>query len=131
MSDPFVVAAFKVVLSTTSAPFVDTLNTRPASLPETFSTLERDHAEVSRVTLGTPAMFREVGVLQIVVHVRSGIGDSAAQVLAEEVRDAFHNYALGYLQVQEVASAVVFAPDDGNYFELKIPVTYLFDFFKP
>lgn len=131
MSDPIVVAAFKAVLATTSAPYVETLNVRPASLPNTFSTLERDHSEVLRITIGTPTQFRETGVLQVVVHVRAGLGDDSAQTLAEEIRDAFHNYAVGYLSVLEVSSATIFAPDDGNFFEVKIPISYMFDFFKP
>ena len=131
MSDPVVINAFKAILATTGAPFVDTLNVRPATLPNTFSTLERDHAEVARITIGTPAQFRESGVLQIVVHVRAGLGDGPAQMLAEQIRDAFHDYAAGNLFVLAVGSATVFEPDDGNFFEMKVPVHYQYDFFKP
>lgn len=139
MSHPQVLADFKarvVGLMTLDSPpiavpLLETLNIRPSSAPDKFITLERDHSYTSRITLGVPTQFREMGIISIVVHVRSGIGADAADILAEQVCDLFHNFSVGYLQVLTVGSAVFVNPDDGNFFELKVPVDYMFDFFKP
>lgn len=131
MSDPLVIAAFEVLLTAAPIPYVDTLNLRPATLPDQYVSLERDHSTVIRVTLGLPAMFRENGVLSILVSVRSGYGSTSAGGLAEQVRDLFHDCTVGHFRVLSVGSAFVISPDDGNYFQLKIPVEYEFDFFKP
>lgn len=138
MSHPQALAYFKAQLSglmtldspPVSVPLIETLNVRAPSMPDKFVTLERDYSTTSRITLGVPTQFREEGIVNIVVHVRSGIGADAADILAEQVRDLFHNFSVGYLQVLTVGSAVFVNPDDGNFFELKVPVDYIFDFFK-
>ena len=132
MSDPIVTTIFKTRLgSLADVPCIDVLNVRPATLPDVFTSVERDHSTTSRITLGTPTQFREEGVINVVVHVRAGQGSAAAEALTEQVRDLFHNYSVGNLQVYTVDSGVVISPDDGNFFELKVPVGYMFDFFKP
>lgn len=132
MSDPTAVALVRARLAdlASATPVLETLNIRPASLPNAFLTLERDHSLVSRITLGTPTLFREVGAINVVVHTRSGIGDTDAGVLAEEVRSLFHNYAVGHFQVLTVGSAAIFLPDEGNFFEVKVLVEYQLDFFR-
>lgn len=75
-------------------------------------------------------MYRERGLLHVNVNVRSGIGDTSARTLAETVRDLFHNYAVGHLRVESVDSAYAVNPDDGNFFQIKVPVHYQYDFFK-
>lgn len=132
MSDPTAVACVRSRLAAmvSATPVLETLNVRPERLPDVFLTIERDHSLVSRITLGTPTLFREVGAINVVVHTRSGIGDTDAGVLAEEVRDLFHNYAVGHFQVLTVGSAAVFLPDEGNFFEVKVLVEYQLDFFK-
>lgn len=132
MSDVQVIDAFKARLATTSSPFRDTLNQRPSTIPDTFTSLERDQSTVKRITIGTPAMFREDGVLCVIVHTRAGLGDASAQTAAEEVRDAFHNYFVGQLQILEVHSPRPETDDaEGNFFRVRVPVQYQFDFFKP
>lgn len=132
MSDPTAVSVVRTRLAdlTSATPVLETLNVRPSSLPDVFLTIERDHSLVSRITLGTPTLFREIGAINVVAHTRSGIGDTDAGVLAEEVRDLFHNYAVSHFQVLTVGSAVVFLPDEGNFFEVKVLVEYQLDFFK-
>lgn len=130
MSDPIVIAAFRARLETLTTPFVQTLNERPSSLPTLYTSLERDYCEVERITLGVPSQFRETGTLTVVVAQRSGLGYTAAETLAEEVRALFHNYSLVHLQVLTVGSPTVFEADEGNYFLMKVPVRYMFDFFK-
>ena len=132
MSDVIVVSAFETRLGTLTTPYVKTLNKRPPSLPQTYTSLERDFAVVERVTIGgSPnSQFRETGTLTVVVNVRSGVGVDQADTVAEEVRNLFHNFSTGHLQVMKVDSPVVFDPDDGSYFQLRIPVQYQFDFFK-
>lgn len=134
MSDPVVIDIFRNRLSTLPSspmvPYIDTLNVRPASLPDTFIGLERDISSVARVNIGRPAQFREIGTLLVVVSVRAGAGIEAAADISEMVRDAFHDYALLHFQVLVVDSATPVAPDDGSYFQFKVPVQYQFDFFK-
>lgn len=133
MSDPVVIALVKSRLEAILAvdePVLETINARPRLTPK-FVSIERDYSAVDRVTLSSPlTQFRETGTISIVVNVQSGTGTAVAEELAERVRDAFHNYASGQFQVMTVGSAVVFEPDDGNYFQMKVPVQYMFDFFK-
>lgn len=135
MSDPVVVNVFRDRLqmlggSPTTVPYVDTLNTRPPKLPDLFVGLERDFSSVQRITLGTPTQFRETGTLFVVISVRAGTGIDVAQTLCEEARDLFHNYAVEQFRVTVVDSATPIDPDEGNFFQLKFPVQYTYDFFK-
>lgn len=134
MSDPVVVTIIKARLAAVvpATPVIDTLNTRPASLPAHYCTVQRDFSSVARISLGgSPnTQFRETGTITISVTVKSGTGTSEAEMIAEQVRNAFHNYALVHFQVLVVDSPVVGSPDDGNWFQLDVPVQYLFDFFK-
>lgn len=134
MSDPVVVNLFRERLTSLSGsptvPYIDTLNVRPGVLPEVFIGLEREFSSVNRITLGTPTQFRESGTLVVVINVKSGTGIELAQALSEEARDLFHNYAVGHFRVTNVDSSTPIAPDEGNYFQLKFPVQYDFDFFK-
>lgn len=130
MSDPAVVAIIRARLETLSTPFVQTLNARPTSLPNVYTSIDRDYCEVSRVTLGSPAMFREIGSISPVAHVRSGTGYDSLDTLAIEIRDLFHNYDLLHFRVTTVGSPITFEPDEGNFLQMRIPVFYQFDFFK-
>lgn len=130
MADPVVTDAFASRLGTLSTPYVDTLNARPATLPNIYTSIEVENSVVDRITIGSPAMFRESGTIAVKVNVRSGGGDSSAETLAETVRDLFHNYAVGHFRVETVGSAVPLSPDEGNYFQLRVPVVYQYDFFK-
>jgi len=134
MSDPLVIAAFTVrlssVLDPVTEPLIETINVRP-NLPPVYVSIERDYSAVERITLSMPlTQFREYGSLSIVVTTPAGVGTTDAEVLAEKIRDAFHNYAAGFLHIESVGSAAVVEPDDGNYFQMKVPVQYQFDFFK-
>lgn len=143
MSDPVVIAVFKTRLETlnsnasppisTDVPYLDTLNTRPTPpLPERFTSLERDFAAVDCVAIGGAGnrQFRETGTLTVVVTVRSGTGASEAETISERVRELFHAFEQTHIHVTSVGSATVFDPDDGSYFQLKVPVNYFFDFFR-
>ena len=133
MADPAVVALVKARLADVPAmpplPILETLNVRPTALPDAFLTIEHDHSETTRITLGIPTQFREDGALNILVHVRAGIGDTDAFTIAELVRSIFHNYMVGHFRVLQAKSAVITQPDDGNFFEAKVPLDYQYDFF--
>lgn len=133
MSDSAVVAAFRARLESglVGIPYVQTLNNRPASLPDTYVSLERDYCDVERITLGTPTQFRETGSLNVVIAKRAGTGYLDSETLGSQVRDLFHNYSLVHLQVLTVGSTqLAFEPDEGNFFQMKVSVRYIYDFFK-
>jgi hypothetical protein len=134
MADPTVVSIVEARLvpglDPVTEPYITVLNTRPPGLPNVHVSIERDYSSVDRVTLGRPAQFRETGSITVVVNVRAGIGDYDASILSEKIRNLFHNYYLEHFRVTVVGSAAVFDPDDGNFFQTKIPVQYEFDFFK-
>lgn len=135
MADPTVVAIVKARLLTLSGiTFLETLNARPnlpTSIDRKFITIEADYADVDRITLGQPAMYREIGGLYVVCQTASGKGLTVANALAEMARGLFFDYAVGYFRVTAAKAAVSFENDDGNWFTLKVPVQYVFDFFKP
>ena len=130
MSDPLVVAVFeaRLALLAPGVPYLRTLNIRPPDLPDAYVSLERDYATVDRITIGVPTLFREQGSLSVVVNTRAGTGVTPGDTIAEQVRALFHNFNQDHLHVQTVGSAVVFDPDDGSFFQLKVPVQYQFDF---
>lgn len=130
MSDPAVIAIFEARLGTLATPFVDTLNKRPASLPDEYTSLDRDFSSVERVTIGQPSQWRELGSLTVVVNVRAGTGSEGAGTIGELARDLFFDYSSGHFFVTSVGSGAVLDPDDGGYFQLRFPVQYQFDFFK-
>lgn len=134
MSDPIVIAAFEDRIQTNlplGVEYVRTLNVRPPKLPDLFVSLERDYSAVDRITLSMPlTQFRELGSLTVAVNVRSGQGVSEAEITAEQIRNLFHNFNVDHLHIQTVGSAAVIAPDDGNFFQVRFPVVYQFDFFK-
>lgn len=135
MSHQAVIEAFVTRLADIDAspavPFVDTLNSRPETRPDIYLSLDRDYATTYRVTLGPPSMFREQGTLQVVVTVRSGIGSSAAGTLATAAQTLFQDWVAlsGNLRIISAHSGAVFDPDDGNHFQMKVPVEYQYDFF--
>ena len=134
MSDPAVIEIFKTrLLTLPSVPLLPTLNLRPVPpFPDQFLTLKRDFATVQRISIGPSpnSQFREEGTLVVSVTVKSGIGDALANTIAESVRDLFFDYHFNHFRVTVVESAVVGLADEGNYFQLDVPVRYQFDFFK-
>ena len=92
-------------------PYYDTLNTTPLTngLPDVWATLLFS-GEKGRITIGgSPACYREVGVIAVVLMTRSGKTDAAALAAAETITEAFRGYvgAGGRLQIAEVQP-----PDD-------------------
>lgn len=133
MADPLVKVIIESRLATVldpDEPLIATLNQRPSILPPVHVSLEHDYSAVDRITIGRPALFREDGVMLIVVNTPSGKGDSVSETLVSKIRDAFHNYYIEHFRVLNVDSAVIPEPDNGNFFQVKISVQYQFDFFK-
>lgn len=134
MSDIAVITIVKARLTTLlpATPILDTINVRPGTLPAQFLTVKREFSSVDRISIGPSpnTQFRETGTLTIRVTVQSGIGTDTAEALAEQVRDLFHNYAVTQFRVLVVDSPSVIDPDDGNWFQLEVPVQYQYDFFK-
>lgn len=135
MADPAVVTIFKARLAAQlpAVPLIATLNIRPTPpVPVPFLTLKHDFAPVSRITIGPSpnSQFREEGTLIVAVATNSGGGEEDAQTVAEQVRAAFFNYFYNHFRVTTVDSAIPGLPDEGNYFQLDVPVHYQFDFFR-
>lgn len=136
MADPAVVSIVKARLSAsiTGLSILDTINARPplpSDVERKFVSIEHNHADVQRITLGQPAQYREAGGIYVVCQTAAGKGTAVANTLAETVRGLFFEYALDHFRVLAAKSALVFENDDGNFFTLKVPVEYEFDFFKP
>jgi len=128
--EAFVFDTFVALLETASIPFIQTVNTRVAgALPAEWTTLEFENTRTERITIGqTNILYRETGTFNVVIHVRSGIGLSRANILASEIGVLFRDYAVGYLRVVSVQSGTIFQPDEGNFFQVRVPVDYQFDF---
>jgi hypothetical protein len=134
MADPAVESLTKARLATLAGiTILETLNARPAvptDLARKYLSIEHDHCDVQRITLGQPAQYRESGSLFVVCQTASGSGQAAANALAEAVRGLFFEYATNHFRVLAVKSAIVFEVDNGNFFALRVPIQYQFDFFK-
>jgi hypothetical protein len=129
--DPAVSVIAKARLQTlVGITFFDTFNTR-ATLATPYTSIEQDYSTTQRITLGQPARYRELGSFVVVIGVQSGLGLTQATTISEQVRNLFFEYISGLFSVLSVGSIIAVAPDDGNYFQVKVPVEYQFDFFKP
>lgn len=135
MAQPSVIAEIETVLEAAAIPYLDTINTRPTAINPTltpeWTTLELDISNVDRISLGrTGARFREEGSVTIVVNTRSGEGKQRGYELSEEIRSLFWEYSSGFLRIIRVSSGVIYQPEDGNWFQVRIPIDYQFDFTK-
>lgn len=114
-------------------PYIETVNSRPVQTPKADSewmTAEYDYSGIDRITIGSPALYREQGTVTVVGMVPSGSGLDRAMELAERIRDLFWGYYTESIRIDEVGSGVVYKPDSGNFFLIRVPVPYVFDFYR-
>ncbi len=122
-------------------PYVETVNTapNPKNLPDVWSTLEFPNASEQRLTIGVQALFREYGMVNVIVLGLSGRGDDAAIEAAEEIRAALQGIAVqvpvgaqfGTLRIDAAEPPNTDATESGNWFLASVSCSYTFDVVRP
>jgi hypothetical protein len=120
-----------------SVPYVETTNQAPdpRNLPALWSTLEFSNASEQRLTLGSRAIFREYGNVEVVVLGLSGKGDSAVMQAAELFRTALTSIALplpvgagfGDFKIDAPEPPNTDATESGNWFLASVSCSYTLD----
>lgn len=134
MTSPYVSSAIKnILLYVPGTVFKETVNTRPEDMPSgaIWTSLENDFSKTTRITLGSPATFREEGNVNVLVQVRAGTGTVAIYSAVELIRRSLFGYYDAKLAIDEVDSGTDHIPDDGVFFQVRIPVPYKYDFVFP
>jgi hypothetical protein len=129
-----------LVAQVPSVPYVDTVNRAPdpSSLPDVWFTLEFSNASEQRLTLGVPALFREFGVVDVVVLGLSGRGDDIPVDTAELFRSALQDIRLqipvtdsvggnGDLRIDAAEPPNTDATESGNWFLASVSCAYTLD----
>lgn len=120
-----------------SVPYYDTVNRMPdpTALPDVWVTLEFANASEQRLTLGKRSVFREFGIVNVVVLGLSGKGDDAPMLAAELFRTALQEIAVQLSVGAEVGTLRIDAPEppntdateSGNWFLASVSCSYQFD----
>lgn len=118
-------------------PYVETVNSAPSpkNLPDLWATLEFANASEQRLTIGTTAIFREYGMVNVIVLGLSGRGDDAIMEAAEAYRTALQNISeqvavgaqFGTLRVDAAEPPSTDATESGNWFLASVSCSYTFD----
>jgi hypothetical protein len=118
-------------------PYVETVNSapNPQNLPDAWATLEFPNASEQRLTLGTSALFREYGMVNVIVLGLSGRGDDTIMEAAEAVRSALQGIAVqvavgdqfGTLRIDAAEPPNTDATESGNWFLASVSCSYTFD----
>lgn len=120
-----------------SIPYFDTVNSMPdpKNLPDVWFTLEFANASEQRLTLGSQAIFREFGIVNIVVLGLSGKGDAAPMAAADLFYAAFLNIrqqipvaaTIGDLRIDAAEPPNTDATESGNWFLASVSCSYTCD----
>jgi hypothetical protein len=114
-------------------PLVETINRdpNPNGLPTVWATVLFAMTTEERVSLGSPACWREVGEILVICICRSGEGDAPAVDAAEQVRAGFRDWsdATGALQIIDTAPPVdtEFGDSRGRWYAVEVPLGYRYD----
>lgn len=127
----------QVPLRVPSVPYRETINSSPdpRNLPDLWVTLEFANASEQRLTLGTRAIFREFGVVNIVVLGKSGKGDDTVLQAAELFRAAFSTVAetlavgagTGDFKIDTPEPPNTDQTESGNWFLASVSCSYTLD----
>ena len=121
-----------------SIPYLDTVNKIPSTqnLPDLWTTLEFQFASEERLSLGTQALFREYGLVQVIVLGLSGKGDTDVITAAETLRVAFQSVSAtidlgggntGVLRIDAPEPPTTDSTESGNWFLASVSCPYTFD----
>ena len=120
-----------------SVPYVETVNIapNPQNLPDLWSTLEFSNASEQRLTIGSQPIFREYGIVNVIVLGLSGRGDDAPLQAAELFRAALLNLSVqlpvgsefGDLRIDAAEPPNTDATESGNWFLASVSCSYTFD----
>ena len=121
-----------------SVPYVETTNTMPdpTNLPDVWATLEFSNASEQRLTIGAQPIFREYGLVNVIVLGLSGRGDEAPMQAAELYRAALQNISAqvplgpgqtGSLRIDSAEPPNTDATESGNWFLASVSCSYTFD----
>lgn len=118
-------------------PYKETVNVAPSpkNLPDLWMTLEFQPSSEERLTLGTRAMFREYGVVQLIFLGLSGRGDSVVLAAAESGRTVFQQVSVsltvgsetGVLRIDAPSPPTTDLTESGNWFLASVSCPYTFD----
>jgi hypothetical protein len=105
------------------------------NLPDLWATLEFSNASEQRLTLGGQAIFREYGMVNVIVLGLSGRGDSAPMQAAELFRTALSGISLqipvgiqfGDLRIDAAEPPNTDSTESGNWFLASVSCSYTFD----
>jgi len=129
----------QIVTRVPSYPYFDTINKTPnhENLPDLWLTMEFANSSEQRISLGSPACWREFGEVTIIVLGKSGKGDVPVLTAAEVVKTAFENVHL-MIPVGAGQGKLVFdadvpntdATENGNWFLASVSCSYTFDTYR-
>jgi hypothetical protein len=118
-------------------PYIDTVNSTPSpkNLPDLWVTLEFNVPSEERLSIGPNALFREFGVVNVVVLGLSGRGDDAVVQAAEVFKAGFQfrNATLsvgaesGVLRIDTVDPPSTELSESGNWFLCSVTCAYTLD----
>ncbi len=121
------------------APFMDTIGTLTTkkSLPDLWSTLEFGIPGSQRLTVGSPAIYREYGTVGMLLMVRSGAGASEVTRYLQKMHDLMlekravlteEGAALqGTLRIDNVSPPTTEPYEDGNWLIGSVACVYTYD----
>jgi hypothetical protein len=117
-------------------PYYDTINTTPGTnaKPDTWITMLFD-GERERITLGSPACYREIGTVGIVIMHRAGLGDSASGVLADRILNHFSGYSgaggqMIIIGVQPPKDVINDSPLKSEFYKTLVELDYTYDTYQ-
>lgn len=127
----------QIPLRVPTVPYRETINSMPdpRNLPDLWVTVEFANASEQRLTLGDRAIFREFGLVNIVVLGKSGKGDDPALQAAELFRTAFTNVkevlavgaGTGDLKIDSPEPPNTDSTESGNWFLASVSCSYTLD----
>lgn len=121
------------------APYQNTIGqlTDTKNLPEIWSTLEYADAGSQRLTVGTPALWREFGTIVVVLVGKAGFGPKPLEKLGEKIFNTVQDMQrkltepetgiTGTLRIQNVSPPNGDDYEDGNWLQCSVSCVYTYD----
>jgi hypothetical protein len=100
------------------------------SIEDLWATAEYVAFNEERISLGSPACWRESGTITIVISGISGDGDAALLVASNNIRNAYRGWDVDKISVIKVDPPQATPSfSDGNWYSMEINLTYDYDYF--